>query len=281
MGGSSSGEVGASKAASLVFRIATVGLSLASAIMTAASTQCVYRDDGVPAGTVSYTDYGAFKYSALADLLSAVLQGVAIWLEATRKERAAKAVELIDKVVQALTSTSSALLFAVDDITSCGGPRSRGARGQRQRGAGLCDQAGAFCGRVRVSSALSLAATVSVSVSIYTRHVPVAATPAPRTPSPAYVNVGTKKQEEKKDKEEKHDIEPIDPTDKTEVKKDKKEEDEVKKDEEGKKKDEVKDKQCTQDSTCTPPIMPPPWCRCPRLTIPCDCEDPDLCGAFF
>lgn len=59
MGGG--GSASASEAASLVFRIATVGLSLASAIMTAASTQCVYRDTGVPAGTVSYADYNSFK----------------------------------------------------------------------------------------------------------------------------------------------------------------------------------------------------------------------------
>ena len=59
--GRSSGERGAWEAASLVFRIATVGLSLASAIMTAASTQCVLPDDGSAAGTVSYGDYGSFK----------------------------------------------------------------------------------------------------------------------------------------------------------------------------------------------------------------------------
>ncbi|OEL15840.1 hypothetical protein BAE44_0023141 [Dichanthelium oligosanthes] len=37
---------------------------------------------------------------------------------------------------------------------------------------------------------------------------------------------------------------------------------------------------CTEVST-PPAAMPPPWCWCPRLTIPCDCEDPELCGAFF
>ena len=56
MGGASSGET-----ISLVFRILTVGLSLASAIMTAASTQCVYRGDGVPSATVSYSDYHSLR----------------------------------------------------------------------------------------------------------------------------------------------------------------------------------------------------------------------------
>ncbi|CAN6338503.1 unnamed protein product [Urochloa humidicola] len=90
MGGA--GGRNAWEAASLVCRIATVGLSLASAIMTAASTKCLHRSDGNPAGSVSvsYSDYGSFKYSALASLASAALQGVAIWLEVVGKERWAR-----------------------------------------------------------------------------------------------------------------------------------------------------------------------------------------------
>ncbi|VAI41929.1 unnamed protein product [Triticum turgidum subsp. durum] len=170
-GGSNSGKPGASEALSLVFRIATVGLSLASAITTAASTQsqCVHEDcNGEATATVSFGNYNSFKYSALADLLSAVLQGVAICLEVARKEKAAKVVELIDKLLMALTSTSAALLLAVDDITSCGSPRGGGRRRSRR----FCTQAGRFCGKIRASSALSLVAAVSVSVTVYTRHIP-------------------------------------------------------------------------------------------------------------
>ncbi|VAI53314.1 unnamed protein product [Triticum turgidum subsp. durum] len=170
-GGSNSGKPGASEALSLVFRIATVGLSLASAIMTAASTQsqCVHDDcNGEATATVSFGNYNSFKYSALADLLSAVLQGVAICLEVARKDKAAKVVEFIDKLLLALTSTSAALLLAVDDITSCGSPR-RGRRRSRR----FCTQAGRFCGKIRASSALSLVAAVSVSATVYTRHIPV------------------------------------------------------------------------------------------------------------
>ncbi|RLN27552.1 hypothetical protein C2845_PM05G15860 [Panicum miliaceum] len=182
MGGGGSGEVGASEAISLVLRIATVGLSLASAIMTAASTQCVYRDDGVPAGTVSYGDYYSFKYSAL----TAVLQSAAIYLEATRKGRAARAVELIDKLAQALTSTSGALLLAVDDITSCGGPRdSRRAAPARRR-------------PVRPGRRVLRAA------SIYTRHAPAAVTLAPAAPK---VEVVARRDEEGGGKEEEEEVE--------------------------------------------------------------------------
>ncbi|PUZ67326.1 hypothetical protein GQ55_3G425800 [Panicum hallii var. hallii] len=260
MGSGSSGEVGASEAISLVLRITTVGLSLASAIMTAALTQCVLRDNGVTAGAVSYGDHYSFKYSALANLLSAVLQGVAIYL-------------------QALTSTSGALLLAVDDITSCGGPpRGGGTGGRRQRGGGLCGQAGAFCGRFRVSSALSVAASVSVSASVYTRHAPVAVTLAPRPAqsSAPKMKVVVRREDEGGRKEKEEEVEKckveLIVTEKAKEKDDKEEE----------KKDDgvVEDKECCTEVS-TPPAMPPPWCRCPRLTIPCDCEDPELCGAFF
>ncbi|CAN6356364.1 unnamed protein product [Urochloa humidicola] len=156
------------EAASLVCRIATVGLSLASAIMTAASTRCVYRSDGSPAGSVSYSDYGSFKYSALANLASAVLQGSAIWLEVVGKEKWSKTVELLDKLVLALTSTSAPLLFAVDDITSCGGRR----RGSRSRS--VCDMAGSFCRQIRSASLPSLGAVgFSVAVEYTSRQATV------------------------------------------------------------------------------------------------------------
>lgn len=134
---------------------------------------------------------------------------MAIYLEATRKDRAAcSAVELIDKLVQALTSTSAALLLAADDITSCSMPPRAGGRGH-QRQSGLCGQVGAFCGRVRVSSALSIAATVSVSESVYTRHVPVAAMLA-LAPAATDVNVNVEHRHQgrrgKKEAEEKPNV---------------------------------------------------------------------------
>ncbi|XP_025806930.1 CASP-like protein 1U3 [Panicum hallii] len=140
-GGESSGERGAWEAASTVFRIAKVGLSLASAVMTATSKQCAFRPDGGGlAGAASYSDYGSLQYAALANLLSAVLQGVAIFLEAVGKGRWAKAVELVDKLALALTSTSAPLLLALDDIASCGPPRggggSRAARRRQRTGFG-------------------------------------------------------------------------------------------------------------------------------------------------
>ncbi|KAL6643932.1 hypothetical protein ACP70R_018698 [Stipagrostis hirtigluma subsp. patula] len=294
MGGSGAGagERSASEAASLVFRIATVGLSLASAIMTATSSQSLYNgDDGRPTVTVSYADYPSFKYSAAADLLSAALQGVAIYLEVGGKEKAAKTVQLIDKLVQALTSTSAALLLAVDDITSCGGP-TRGGGARRRRGS-ACGQAAGFCGRVRASSAFSLAAAVSVSASIYIRRAPapvtLVATPPPtrRTPAPAPVSAPPTKPDpppppapttQEPDPEKFKTV----PSDKqppsTPPPRD---------DGGGGGAKEPASEPCPQAAPAgcvradLAPVIPPPWCRCPRLTIPCGCENPDLCGAFF
>ncbi|CAN6343153.1 unnamed protein product [Urochloa humidicola] len=140
MGGAGAGDADSSgeerdawESVSIVLRIATVGTSLASAIMTFTSSQCVYGYDGSPASTASYSDYGSFNYSAIASLVSAVLQGVVIWLEVLGKGEWAKTVEFIDKVVLALTSTSAPLLFAADNITSCGPPRSQRSSAARKR----------------------------------------------------------------------------------------------------------------------------------------------------
>ncbi|CAM0884711.1 unnamed protein product [Alopecurus aequalis] len=245
--GGDSGKGGASEAASLVFRIATMGLSLASAIMTAASTQCVQGG-----ATVSYTDYNSFKYSALADLLSAVLQGVAIYLEVVKKDKAAKAVELIDKLLQALTSTSAALLFAVDDITSCGVGR------QRSSGR-ICTQGGRFCGQIRVSSAFSLAAAASVSISVYARHVPLSVTLTPKDSRP---DVEIPRHDESKKSKHTPTAPPppvvkIRPTTGTKF--------------------EGKVELCKQGTVTEPPLpeMPRPCCGCPRRTTPRGCESYD------
>ncbi len=250
----------ASEAVSIVLRIVTVGLSLASAITTAASTQCVRGDDGRVAATDSYSDYHSFRYAAAADLVSAVLQGVAIYLEAVRKEEAARVVELIDKLVQALTSSSAALLLAVADITSCGLPRSsRGGRGGRgggrRQGGGLCSQPGRFCGQVRVSSAFSLLAATSFSVSVYTRHAAKRA--AAVTPPPT-----TKK---KKPQSSRRPPARTPPPERRESP------------------SPLRGRPRTPPPPRPrPPTTPPrPYVGCPRLTIPCSCENPELCSAFF
>nr|CAB3462248.1 unnamed protein product [Digitaria exilis] len=95
---------------SIVLRIATVGMSLASAVTTIASTQCDASSqvDDPTGAAASCGTYGSFT----------------------------KTIDLIDKVVLALTSTSGPLLLAADDITSCGPPRSRRRRnnnGARQQ----------------------------------------------------------------------------------------------------------------------------------------------------
>lgn len=247
-----------------MFRIATMGLSLASAIMTAASTQCVNGG-----GTVSYSDYNSFKYSALADLLSAVLQGVAIYLEIVKKKKAAKVVELIDKLLLALTSTSASLLFAVDDITSCGVGRQRSS-------SRVCAQAGRFCGQIRASSAFSLAATSSVSVSIYVRHAPLSITMikpkaqptvieiSPTITPPPVVEISPKPDEEKKKKESITSKAPSEISTPTPPATEKK-------------KCEGGEKCiCTQITKKPPPVIPRPCCGCPWLTtIPHSCENHD------
>ncbi|KAM0842070.1 hypothetical protein ACQ4PT_058603 [Festuca glaucescens] len=216
--------------------------------------------------TVSYSDYNSFKYSALADLLSAVLQGVAIYLEVVKKEKAAKVVELIDKLLLALTSTSATLLFAVDDITSCGVGRQRSS-------SRICAQAGRFCGQIRASSAFSLAAASSVSVSVYARHAPLSITLKPKA-LPPVMEIPTLTRKAPPPVVQSPTLTPkappqvvkiptptpqAPPTTGTKC--------------EG----EGELCLCTQITTEPPPlpVMPRPCCGCPRLTIPHGCENHD------
>ena len=162
---------GRSNAASLVLRIATVALSVASTVTTAsASASSSAAGSSSPASTISYSDYSSLRYSLAANLISAALQAVAVYprtVRGGRREKESKAAEslaeLVDTAAQVLLYSSSALSFAVDDFGSCG----------RRRTGGVCKAAGGFCRRVHISGAISIAAAVALSVSLYIKDVPV------------------------------------------------------------------------------------------------------------
>ncbi|CAM0884712.1 unnamed protein product [Alopecurus aequalis] len=160
---------GRSTPASLVLRIATVALSVASTVMMASASASAAVSPTAPASTtVSYSDYSSLRYSLAANLISAALQALAVYLTTVRREEEGKAAkslaQLVDTAAQVLLYSSSALSFAVDDFGSCG---------RRLTGRGVCDTAGVFCQRVHVSGAISIAAAVALSVSLYIKDVPV------------------------------------------------------------------------------------------------------------
>jgi hypothetical protein len=163
---------GASNAASLALRIATVALSVASTVMMAsASASTAGSPAPAPASNVSYSDYSSLRYSLAANVVSAALQALAVYLT-TKKVRgggweneakAAKSLaQLVDTAAQVLLYSSSALSFAVDDFGSCG-----------RRLKSVCSTAGEFCRRVHVSGAISVAAAIALSVSLYIQDVPI------------------------------------------------------------------------------------------------------------
>ncbi|KAL6907860.1 hypothetical protein ACP4OV_002030 [Aristida adscensionis] len=133
---------GESGAASLAMRIAAVALSAASAATMSSASQPPAAGAPPAPATVSYRDYGGGE---------------------TAKEagKAARSLaEIVDAASKALLYSSAALSFAVDDFGTCG-----------RRVAGVCNVAGEFCGRVRASGAVSIAAAVALAVSQY--HVPI------------------------------------------------------------------------------------------------------------
>ncbi|KAK1603424.1 hypothetical protein QYE76_018089 [Lolium multiflorum] len=163
---------GASNATSLALRIATVALSVASTVMMAsASASTAGSPAPAPASNVSYSDYSSLRYSLAANVVSAALQALAVYLTMTKvrgssgehEAKAAKSLaQLVDTAAQVLLYSSSAMSFAVDDFGSCG-----------QRLNGVCKLAGEFCRQVHVSGAISIAAAVALSVSVYIEDVPI------------------------------------------------------------------------------------------------------------
>ncbi|KAM0831944.1 hypothetical protein ACQ4PT_065217 [Festuca glaucescens] len=161
---------GGSNAASLALRIATVALSVASTVMMASASTA--GSPAPPASNVSYSDYSSLRYSLAANVVSAALQAAAVYLTMKKvrgggswehEAKAAKSLaQLVDTAAQVLLYSSSALSFAVDDFGSCG-----------RRLNGVCKTAGEFCRRVHVSGAISIAAAVALSVSLYIEDVPI------------------------------------------------------------------------------------------------------------
>ncbi|AQK48694.1 hypothetical protein ZEAMMB73_Zm00001d048729 [Zea mays] len=166
-GGKSDGS--SSNAACLALRIATVALSVASAVMMASASQrsCTGCSPATASQQpVSYRDYSSLSYSLVANVVSAALQALAAWLTASGKADKGKVFkslsELVDTAAQVLLYSSSALSFSVDDFGTCG-----------RRVAGVCKAAGEFCQRARASGAVSIAAAVALAASNYLKDVPV------------------------------------------------------------------------------------------------------------
>ncbi|KAJ1276622.1 hypothetical protein BS78_05G228200 [Paspalum vaginatum] len=161
------GEV---KAVSLLFRIASLSLSVAAAVVmgTASEVVIVAAGGGRPSSySVSYSQYNALTYFVAAGAISAVCSAVALYLFAVRAAATAAIgslplVPLLDAAAQAfLFSAAGAVFAARGAVGSAAGPWGSGGG----RGAGLCDAAAAFCGRVSVAAAICASAAVAVAVA--------------------------------------------------------------------------------------------------------------------
>ncbi|OEL17964.1 CASP-like protein 1U4 [Dichanthelium oligosanthes] len=149
---------------SLVFRIAGMGLAVASAAVMATASQCtVYADYGARPRTVTYTDFPAFVYLVVAASIAAALEAVAIFLSVCKgKGKKARAVlmPLLAAVVPALLYTSAGAAFGAGwDIYYYMEPSGRRLS--------VCASSvgGRFCAQVHVSMWLSLGAAVAVSLA--------------------------------------------------------------------------------------------------------------------
>ncbi|XP_004980827.1 CASP-like protein 1U4 [Setaria italica] len=121
---------------SLVFRIAGMGLAVASAAIMATASQCtIYADYGARPRTVTYRDFPAFVYLVVAASIAAALEAVAIFLCVCKKGKSIK------KARAALMPLGRRLSVCASSV------------------------GGRFCAQVHVSMWLSLTAAVAVSLA--------------------------------------------------------------------------------------------------------------------
>ncbi|KAL6907861.1 hypothetical protein ACP4OV_002031 [Aristida adscensionis] len=147
-------KVEGARALSLICRIAAVALSVAAAVVMATASQWVAAA-GVSSSSyvVSYSHYTSLVYFVVAGAVSAVCSAAALYVFAVRGEPAGALVAVLDAVAQGLLFSAAGAAFAVRGVV----------------GSGVCDVAGAFCGRVSTAAAAGAFAAFAVAVAALAR----------------------------------------------------------------------------------------------------------------
>ncbi|XP_039822777.1 CASP-like protein 1U2 [Panicum virgatum] len=169
-----------SKAVTLLLRLCTFGLALASAVVMATASDCtIYDADGTAATTVTFKNYPPFVYLVACNITAAILEMAAIYvyLQLVNKgenEEAAPVLPgvvlvVVDVAVQVLLYSSSGAVFAA--VTAYGA--------QIRACAGA---AGHFCEQVHRAKLVGLGASFAAGLAAVTKDVPLPFNVWPVTP---------------------------------------------------------------------------------------------------
>ncbi|XP_006663083.1 CASP-like protein 1U2 [Oryza brachyantha] len=163
-------ETNGSKALSLLLRLSTLALALTSAVVMATASECtIIQRNGVVA-TVTYKDFPPFGYLVGFNIVAAVLEAAAIYLQLSKGggddddgegfsgKLPRILLVVLDVAVQALVYLATGAAFA---SLSAYGPQIKAC------GAG----AGRFCGQVHQSKLLSSGASAAVGLAVVFRDV--------------------------------------------------------------------------------------------------------------
>ncbi|TVU23804.1 hypothetical protein EJB05_26186, partial [Eragrostis curvula] len=139
-----------SKALTIIFRIAALALSVAAAVVMGTASQLAVADGGRghdwSSYTVSYSDYKALVYFVAASAFAAVCSAAGLFLVAVNR-KAGAVVAVIDVLAQGFLFSGAGAAFATRGVV------------------GVCDAAGAFCGKVAVAAVLGAFAAVAVALA--------------------------------------------------------------------------------------------------------------------
>ncbi|PAN42838.1 hypothetical protein PAHAL_8G191200 [Panicum hallii] len=155
-----------SKAVTLLLRLCTFGLALASAVVMATASDCtIYGVDGVAATTVAFKNYPPFVYLVACNITAAILEMAAIYLQLVKDGEEAEAPVLprvvpvvLDVAVQVLLYSSTGAVFAA--VTAYGA--------QIRACAGA---AGHFCEQVRRAKLVDLGASLAAGLAAIAKDI--------------------------------------------------------------------------------------------------------------
>nr|CAB3490457.1 unnamed protein product [Digitaria exilis] len=165
------GDGECTKAVSLLFRIAALGLSVAAAVVMATATQLVIvggdrGSSSTSSYTISYSHYSALTYFVAATAISAVCTAAALYLYGVRAAAGngwLPVMTLMDAAAQGFLFSAAGAAFAARGVIGGGVAAPWGGSGTAIDS--VCDAAGAFCGKVSVAAAVCALAAVAVAVA--------------------------------------------------------------------------------------------------------------------
>ncbi|XP_004980551.1 CASP-like protein 1U2 [Setaria italica] len=165
------GEPNGSKAVTLLLRLCTMGLALASAIVMATANECTIDGDGddgaAAATTVTYKDYPPFAYLVGSNIAATILEMAAIYLQTGKGDNGDEEAPVLPRVVLVVVDVAVQVLLYSSSGAAFAAVAAYGVQ---------------TCGQVNKAKFIGLGASLAAGLAAFVKDVPL---PFSMWPSPS------------------------------------------------------------------------------------------------